>query len=176
MTYKDERGDIVYYTDQTLYSNNKNKIVQNFQNSTYGFPNIGNSCYINSFLQILLHSPNFLSNLCKYNINEFTNDTLFYNIMNLSKSPYNSTYLYNIKDIMGNIKPNYKTFTPGESQSFGIDFLDKLIEECKGEESDDNGLESSNDNLYTKTKIFAEFCKAYYIIKKMIELKNYSNS
>lgn len=44
---------------------NKIKNENDFEYKTVGFPNIGNSCYMNSFLQILLHCPNFLKELKK---------------------------------------------------------------------------------------------------------------
>ena len=42
-----------------LNSYNQNK--KNLKTKLLGFPNIGYSCYMNSFLQILFHTPFFLS-------------------------------------------------------------------------------------------------------------------
>lgn len=45
---------------------NLKKIKIDFEFQTqYGFDNIGNTCYMNSFLQILFHTPNFLIELKK---------------------------------------------------------------------------------------------------------------
>ena len=42
-------------------SNNLNEYISNFElTKNIGFKNIGNTCYMNSFLQILLHIPTFL--------------------------------------------------------------------------------------------------------------------
>ena len=38
---------------------------------------------------------------------------------------------------MGEVNSKYGTFKPGDSQSFVIDFLDKLISESKNENSED---------------------------------------
>ena len=44
-----------------IVEGNNIKCNNNYEyNTTQGFDNIGNSCYMNSFLQILLHCPNFL--------------------------------------------------------------------------------------------------------------------
>ena len=48
-----------------IHKENINYFCENFELEKIGFYNIGNSCYMNSFLQILLHIPNFLVNLRK---------------------------------------------------------------------------------------------------------------
>ena len=58
-TRKDENNEAIYYNDNNKYFKKKNETIEKFQINTIGFPNIGNSCYINSFLQILFHIPNF---------------------------------------------------------------------------------------------------------------------
>ena len=169
-TYYDSNNKIVYYNDKNLYNKRSNEVVHNFQDSDIGLANIGNSCYMNAFLQILLHTPHFLNYLHKYKIYEFEENTLVFNLGYLSQYPYNSKYLYNIKNIMKEINPQYGTFTPGDSQIFAIDFLDKLISECKGEESNDDSYESNYDNLkMSKIEKYSKFLKDFNIKKDEIE-------
>jgi hypothetical protein len=95
--YLDESKERIYYTDKSLYNYRKNEYVQNFEYNSVGFANIGNTCYMNAFLQILLHTPNFLKKLRIYNPKDFGGDTLLNNLLYLSQYPYNTNYLYNIK-------------------------------------------------------------------------------
>jgi len=161
--YKDSNDQIVFYNDKRLYNYKINEQVHSFEYSDIGLANIGNTCYMNSFLQILLHTPNFLNylNQDKYKIKS-NNNTLLFNLLQLSQYPYNSQYLYNIKNLMKETKPEYGTFSPGDSQMFAIDFLDKLIYECKGEVSNDDSYESNNDNLkMSKKEKYDEFSNEF---------------
>ena len=166
-TYYDQNGKIVFYTDTNLYIKKKNNKVDNFGTSIIGFPNVGNSCYMNAFLQILLHTPYFLKILFEYT--DFDNDTLIHNLKMLSIYPSNSDYLKKIKKIMGNINPKYGTLTPGDSQNFAIDFLDKLISESKEEESNEDSYESNYDKVVSKTTKYQKFCENYHNKKDKIE-------
>jgi len=113
---------------------------------------------MNAFLQILLHTPNFLKNLRKYKSNN--PGTLLYNLLYLSLYPYNTDYLYKIKEIMKEIKSEYGAFIPGDSQVFAIDFLDKLIYEIKGKDYSDDSFDSNNDdNKISKIEKYALFIK-----------------
>ena len=100
----DKKNNLVYSNDNNeFYKKMKNKQINNFQTSYSGFPNIGNSCYMNSFLQILLHTPNFISIIDQYNANN-DDQGLLMNLYNLTIYPYNSIYLHNIKKNYGKCK------------------------------------------------------------------------
>jgi len=164
-TSKDENGKTIFFTDSKLYKQSENVKVTNFINSINGFANIGNSCYMNSFLQILFHTPYFLEYIEEYK--DYDSDTLIYNIKFLSKYPYKSQYLYNIKSIMGEVNSKYGTFNPGDSQSFAVDFIDKLISECKNEFSNDESVKSSY--IQSKAKSYKTFCEEFHNKKDKIE-------
>lgn len=170
-TYSDASNELVYYNDKNLYNYRKNEFVQNFEYNYVGFANIGNTCYMNAFLQILLHTPNLLKNLRKYKLNEFGENTLLYNLVYLSQYPYNTNYLYNIKEIMKEINPEYGKFTPGDSQIFAIDLLDKLIYEIKGEDSSDGDSYESkyNDTKMSKMEKYKIFLKEINKNKNLLE-------
>ena len=140
-TFKDNDGKTVFYNDPDLYQGKQKVEIANFPELTIGFPNIGNSCYMNAFLQILLHTPNFLTNLHKYGTENYNDESLIYNLIYLSNYPYNSFYLKNIKKIMGEVNSKYAYLTPGDSQSFAIDLIDTLISECKDEDPNEDSLE-----------------------------------
>lgn len=52
---------VINYNNKNLKNNQKN--LKENKIKEFGFKNIGNTCYMNSFLQILLHIPNFISKL-----------------------------------------------------------------------------------------------------------------
>jgi len=157
---KDKNKEVIYYNDNNKYFKKKIKKLKNFKIIQLVFL-IGNSCYINSFLQILFHIPNFLNVLSEYDIEDYGQDDLIYNIFYLSKFPFNSEYLYKIKKIMGEVNSKYGAFEPGDSQSFAIDFLDKLISESKNENSKDQSMISIDESHYSKKKKFSNFVEKY---------------
>ena len=59
---------------------------------------------------------------------------------------------------MGEVNSKYGTFEPGDSQSFAIDFLDKLISESKNENSKDQSMISIDESHYSKKKKIFKFC------------------
>ena len=162
---KDKDGKTIFFTDSKLYKQSENVKVTNFINSINGFANIGNSCYMNSFLQILFHTPYFLEYIEEYK--DYDSNTLIYNIKFLSKYPYKSQYLYKIKSIMGEVNSKYGTFNPGDSQSFAVDFIDQLISECKDEFSNDESVKSSC--IQSKAKSYKTFCEEFHNKKDKIE-------
>lgn len=142
---------IVNYQSEDIISNvikNKNSseknskgYISNFElTKNIGFSNIGHTCYMNSFLQILLHIPSFLPNLKLLYKNKVTEDTLIYNLIKLSEYPKNTKYLYGIKKIIAKTHPKYGSFTQNDTQNFAIDFIDAIINEIKEE----NSLSSSS--------------------------------
>ena len=155
--HKDENNNIIYSNNNNIYyKKNKNKKINNFQTSYSGFANIGNSCYMNSFLQILLHTPNFLNILDEYPINQLDNNSLIYNLYYLSKYPFNPEYLFNIKKIMEKVNYVYGTKEPGDSQRFAIDFIDKLISESKNENSLNISINENYNNINEKFNSFID--------------------
>lgn len=150
--------------------------IKNFESQIIGFINIGNTCYMNSFLQILLHTPGFINELKKER--KENNDDLIDNLINLSKNPYNEKYLKNIKAIMGKIKDSYeKKNNQSDSQEFGIDLINETINLIKGEQSfsDENKIEeeqitSKNIGTIKKSK-FEEYIHKYYNENNEISLE-----
>ena len=52
---------------------------------------------MNYFSQILLYTPTFLPKLKKFYKNKVEEKTLIYNLIELSKNPYDTKFLYQIK-------------------------------------------------------------------------------
>ena len=95
----------------------------------FGFYNIGNSCYINSFLQIIIHCQNFLQQMKNLNIN-FLDYPLISCIITLSKKN-DRDCLKQLRQLMGNIYSDYQKEKQCDSQEFGIRLIKEIIKEIK---------------------------------------------
>jgi ubiquitin C-terminal hydrolase len=144
----------------------KNKVLNYEITKNIGFTNIGNTCFMNSFLQILLHTPTFLPKLKEYYYETIEENTLAYNLIKLSEYPYDTKYLKEIKKIISETCPKYGPFTQNDTQIFAIDFIDALINEIKNEKSftsesnegkDKFEITKIEDNIIYKTKKYKEF-------------------
>lgn len=152
--------------DIKLKSNNKKGYIPNYELTTnIGFKNIGNTCYMNSFLQIILHIPNFLPELKK--IMNIEKDSLIFNLIKLSEYPSNDKYLYEIKKIMGKIDIKYGEFIQSDTQSFAIDFINAMINQIKNETSFSSISSQSED--YDNVKIEDIKKKKFNIFKSDLE-------
>ena len=65
---------------------NNNRLNIEIDRKLFGLQNIGHSCYMNSFLQILLHTPHFLEAL-KESYNGITNEPLIDSLIEISEYP-----------------------------------------------------------------------------------------
>ena len=98
-----------------------------------GFKNIGHTCYMNSFLQILIHFPNLI-NQVKETIKENNMYIeLIDNIIKLYDERTNTNYLRKIKSLMGQVYHKYGNYVQNDSQMFGIDLLNEMINLIKNE-------------------------------------------
>ena len=143
------------------YQNNKNQKM-------VGFPNIGHSCYMNSFLQILFNTAEFL-NLLRENYNNDKNQTLIKCLIYLSENKQNVYILQAIKNIMSEVDKNFGKNIQKDSQYFGNMLINKIICLLK---KDINVDDNNNDKLEEeitifnveeqKNKRFNEYIKKYY--------------
>ena len=147
--------------------------------TTIGFNNIGNTCYMNSFLQILLHTPNFLKELIKTKEERNLNNNLINNLISLAEDPNNNRFIRNIKKLMGKADNSFSDFCQNDSQEFGISLLDEIINDIKGNKSfsDENisEYEITQENLKEYTiKLFEEYKNKYYkeelLLEKMFQI------
>lgn len=122
---------VINYNNKNLKNNQKN--LQENKIKEFGFKNIGNTCYMNSFLQILLHIPNFISKL-KSKYGDFNDNSLIKCLINLYENPCNYKYLNTIIGIMYNKSSEYKLKKQNDSQDFGIELINEIIKDIKGEE------------------------------------------
>lgn len=155
------------YKRKSSIKNNKNRIyieLSDIDHNKYnelkkeistteikGFPNLNNTCYMNSFLQILIHTPNFIKELKKIKKEKKIDNELVNSLINLQKNP--SLYLKRIKKDMGNVNKSYSDFCQNDSQKFGIDLLNRLIVIIKNENEDEDEDEDENENFDEKENL-----------------------
>ena len=104
---------------------------------------------MNSFLQILLHFPNFINQLKEIVKENNLKINLIDNIIKLSDNRTNKNYLRNIKYLMGQVYEKYGEYVQNDSQMFGIDLLNEMICLLKNEKH----LNDSDELLMQKSKI-----------------------
>lgn len=161
-----------YSEKKTNESSNNSKISNNNKSSnknqnkinTYlykeedkGLKNIGNSCYINSFLQIIFHTPTFI-NILKYYFKSGIKTDLIDSLIQLSENPNKINLVYNIKKEMSKISPDYNTNKQNDTQEFGIYLIDEINNQIKNESS----LNSSYDWGICRTQNVITFKKQEY--------------
>ena len=151
-----------YLEEPLIFKDYKKKGHSNkyYEYELTGFTNIGHNCYMNSFLQILLHFPNFLIELKNYVQKKGLNIKLIDNLINLSENPSNTKYLSNIKKLMGKVDQRYGQYIQNDSQLFGIDLINQIILSLKEEETPSNGIELKK-NYEEKDKININNIKEY---------------
>ena len=125
--------------------NNDSKIINEQNNlELIGFKNIGNSCYMNSVLQILFRTPGFLINLKEYQNNpNYQPNPLIDALIELSNGQNQIASLRKIKREMSEIDYSYGQNVQKDSQKFGIDLIEQIIVSMKGET-----ISSDNDENY----------------------------
>ncbi len=155
-----------------LYLLNPKKPLQKDENyvKLFGIKNIGYSCYINSFLQILLRTPFFYKNLQKVNNSEKI--ALIKCLIDLINNSQKGQIIKKIKILMSNIDETYEMQAQNDSQDFGINLINYLIILLKGENSFDD--EKDNDDIILnenipifdiekyKNSLFKEYLDKYY--------------
>lgn len=128
-----------------------------------GFQNIGHSCYMNSFLQILFHTPHFLETLKESNKDK--NDILSDSLIQLSENHEKVYLLRKIKKLMAEVDKSYEMKEQNDSQEFGINLINKIISNLKGD------FKFNDDDNYNTEEINIKFSKEH----KLQKFKEYKN-
>lgn len=170
---KDILNDFNYSFNEYMqkYYSKYNERVDNPEIKQIGLINVFNDCYIISFLQILIHTPNFLNILKKIKSYREIDEIIKYLIL-VSEYPYNIQYLFNLKKSFGKINPEYSKYQANDSQEFGIDLINYIINQLKypvdeNDEDDFRNFEFINND--SKKIIFEKYFSGQ---KKMNELEN----
>ena len=175
------------YKRKSNIKNNKNRLYINLSDidhnkynelkkeistkETKGFPNLNNTCYMNSFLQILIHTPNFIKELKRIKKEKKIDNELVNSLINLQKNPL--LYLKKIKKDMGNVNKSYSDFCQNDSQKFGNDLLNRLIVIIKNENEDEDENFDEKENLLKFDDNFANLKNSKIQIYKSFIDKNF---
>lgn len=184
--YDNKKNNKIEDKTKELSNNNYEITINNYITKGYfkkenveyqkaiGFNNIGNTCYINSFLQILFHTPNFLKELIEINEEKNLNNNLINSLISLSEDPKNDEFIRNIKLLMGKSDNSFSEYCQNDSQEFGISLLVEIINIIKGNKSfsEENIIEyeitPDNQKDYT-IKLFEEYKNKYFKDELLLE-------
>ena len=143
--------------------------VDNPETKQIGLTNLVNDCYIISFLQILIHTPDFLDILKKHGD---IDDIIKYLIL-VSEYPYNIQNFLNLKKSFEKINPEYSEYYSNDSQEFGIDLINYIINQLKKpvDESDEDDIINFEDKdiITSKKEAFEKYMQNK---KNLCELEN----
>ena len=140
----------------SVHEKGKNKNI-------FGLKNIGLTCYMNSFLQLLFHCPKFLTELKKFE-DEVKYGNIIRRLINIAKYPENESNLYLFKDSLKNISQKYSEFSQNDSQIFGKDLINHIIAEIKNEKSyltSENISETNNSSAINPEEEYKIFLEKY---------------
>ena len=127
-THKHKKGKInlmntSYYNINEIAKYSKDK----FYNKKEGFYNLGSTCYLNSFIQILIHIPGFILKLKEYK-DKIKKNSLLYWLFNVAEKPSKEN-LYELRAQFIKNNSNYKYHRQEDSQEFGTEFLKTINKE-----------------------------------------------
>ena len=107
----------------SINQSNEKKIIisDKYYNKKIGFKNLGNTCYMNSFLQILIHIPGFIEKL-KNDENIIKKNNIFDYLINVAESSSKES-LQKIKQIFNSTYSKYNYHCQEDSQEFGAELL-----------------------------------------------------
>lgn len=169
-----KKNNLKEVNDKNINNNKQKKYFlkkdkNSFELSTIGFMNIGHTCYMNSFLQILFHIPSFLNKLKEYYKENCDNKNIIYYLIKLSEDPNDINILKCIKSLMGEINESYGEYIQNDSQEFGIDLINTIISLIKKDiSSNDESEEQLNEEINMsniikiKKKKYEDYIKKYY--------------
>jgi len=90
------------------------------------FPNLGNTCYLNSVLQCFINNPTFQDIIKKHDL-PFVNELKKYIVDFTENEEYNAK-MYNLKDLLEFF--SFRRFEQQDAHECIIEFLELIIKEC----------------------------------------------
>ena len=114
--------DDKYYRKETNINDNNNRELNSIITSTVGLTNLGNTCFMNTSLQILIHSEDFIQRLLRESLDSRTTpiSSKFYNLCREMGSSRGSSYITpsEFKQKFGSKHSLFRGYGQNDTQEF----------------------------------------------------------
>ena len=155
------------FKNENYPKNNNSSLLNDISKTKIGLQNLGNTCYMNTTLQILVHTPNFINRLIQNQNNIDYKSTISKKFFDLINQFIKNSYAFSPMDFKSTFSMKHRQFA-GYDQCDTQEFCRVLLEDINSELNKIKNKPPYKE-LDTKNKNKIECDKEYYDLCKLRE-------